>query len=140
MSIEPAAVGAPGAYSFTVTGQGWTPQRSTSSRAPLPSELAADIDPDTCDTSDFTPVAPRDGSFSVVLNLDIGEDSVAIGAGDTARTQFAAAVFFGRFVPPEPVLAETGASAFVIASVGAALVALGIAALSWSRRRPAGAM
>jgi hypothetical protein len=39
-----------------------------------PSELTADVDPDTCDTSDFTPVAPRDGSFSVVLKLDIGED------------------------------------------------------------------
>lgn len=138
LSIEPAVVEAPGEYTFTVTGEGWTP--TTVYLLPCavaPSELAADVDADTCDTSDYTPVAPRDGSFSVVLNLDIGEDGVAIGAGDAARTQFAAAVVLVNAVPAESVLAETGASSLVIASVGAALVALGFAAVSWSRRRPA---
>ena len=138
LSIEPAVVAAPGEYSFAISGEGFTARTIYLLPCVVPmSGLAADVDPDACDTSDFTPVAPRNGSFSVVLTLEVGEDGFALGAGDTARTEYAAAVVLLGPVPGEQALAETGAFTLTIVVLSGALIALGTVALWWSRRRPA---
>ncbi len=46
-------------------------------------DLGTDVDTETCDTSDFTPVAPTDGSFSFSKRFDVPTDGLALGAGDS---------------------------------------------------------
>lgn len=135
LTIEPATVEAPGEYSFTIEGEGWTPSTVYLLNCEMPSSgLAEDVDPDTCDTSTARPVAPSDGSFSIVLTLEVAADGLALGAGDPERTQNASVIVtIGS--APEQFLAETGAATIWIAVIGATMVGLGWMLLASTRPR-----
>ena len=126
ITAEPSTVEAAGEHSFVITGDGWTVPVVYLLPCAAPS-VGSEVDNDTCDTSDFTPVSPTDGSFTVTVTFDIPEEGLGIGAGDTSQTESAS--FVDRVSSDTATeLALTGPDRCLLTALlvlGAACVALG---------------
>ncbi len=95
MSVDPASVDAAGETTLTVSLTDFSPGLAI---FVLPCEVPesgdpADIDGDSCDTGQLTPVTVGDdGTAELEVTYEIPDGGIAIAAGDAAQTESAFAI------------------------------------------------
>ena len=133
ITVDPSTVDAAGEHSFVIEGEGWSVPVVYLLPCAAPS-VGSEVDNDTCDTSDFTPVSPTDGSFRLTVTFDVPAEGLGIGAGDTSQTESASFVVSVSSDAADE-LALTGPDRSLLTALlilGTAFVALGSAGL-WFR-------
>lgn len=150
ITVDPTSVDEAGEATFTVTGTGFT----LPALFVLPCDFpeggdVANLDTDSCDVANLTPVAPDDdGNFEAEVTYDVPAEGIAIAATDAGQIESGVVAISVGAAEEEPAeggddedadaageeLPATGAESVGLAILGLTLAAAGALVVNGGRR------